>query len=94
MEHCVAHTVVGCRGLTTFSIIDSLERSLASAAGNFGALGREHGARLGMSEAEVSDYLSQFRYRFSIDEHAAMAEFEMEYAKLGVEQAFSLSADF
>jgi aminodeoxyfutalosine synthase len=75
-------------------IIDSLERSLASAAGNFGALGREHGARLGMSEAEVSDYLSQFRYRFSIDEHAAMAEFEMEYAKLGVEQAFSLSADF
>ena len=36
----------------------------------------------GMSEAEVSDYLSQFRYRFSIDEHAAMAEFEMEYESL------------
>ncbi|MDP4199765.1 MAG: MqnA/MqnD/SBP family protein [Bacteroidota bacterium] len=64
-------------------IIDSLERSLQNAAGNYGELGREHGARLGMSVSEVSDYLSQFRYRFSIDEHAAMAEFEMEYESLG-----------
>jgi len=47
-----------------------------------GWLGREHGARLGMSEAEVADYLSQFRYRFTLEEHAAMAEFEMEYESL------------
>jgi aminodeoxyfutalosine synthase len=63
-------------------IIESLERSLANSADHFGEFGREHGARLGMSEAEVSDYLSQFRYRFSIDEHAAMAEFEMEYESI------------
>ncbi len=63
-------------------IIHSLEASLENANDHFGELGREHGARLGMSEAEVADYLSQFHYRFSIDEHAAMAEFEMEYASL------------
>ena len=63
-------------------IIHSLEASLENAKDQFGELGREHGARLGMSEAEVADYLSQFHYRFSIDEHAAMAEFEMEYASL------------
>ena len=62
--------------------MESLENSLANSANHFGEIGREHGARLGMSEAEVSDYLSQFRYRFSIDEHAAMAEFEMEYENL------------
>ncbi len=63
-------------------IIHSLERSLENAKDHFGELGREHGARLGMSEAEVADYLSQFRYRFTLEEHAAMAEFEMEYESL------------
>ncbi|HET6401256.1 MAG TPA: aminofutalosine synthase MqnE [Candidatus Kapabacteria bacterium] len=63
-------------------IIKSLERSLENAKGHFGEIGREHGARLHMSEAEVADYLLQFRYRFSIDEHAAMAEFEMEWETL------------
>ncbi|HEY3876668.1 MAG TPA: MqnA/MqnD/SBP family protein, partial [Candidatus Kapabacteria bacterium] len=70
-------------------IIGSLEKSLENATepppfqgGGRGRLGREHGARLGMSEAEVSDYLSQFRYRFTLEEHAAMAEFEMEFASL------------
>jgi aminodeoxyfutalosine synthase len=61
-------------------IIASLERSLAHA--DYGALGRIHGATLGMTEGNVRDYLKQFRYRFSIDEHAAMAEFEMEYESL------------
>ncbi len=72
-------------------ILESLENSLTNSANHFGEFGREHGAKLGMSEAEVSDYLSQFHYRFSIDEHAAMAEFEMEFSSLTVEQAFSLS---
>ena len=72
----------GTNEATRNEIIQSLERSLGNAKDHFGELGREHGARLGMSEAEVSDYLSQFRYRFSIDEHAAMAEFEMEYESL------------
>jgi aminodeoxyfutalosine synthase len=75
-------------------ILESLENSLANSANHFGEFGREHGAKLGMSEAEVSDYLSQFRYRFSIDEHVAMAEFDMEFSSLGVEQAFSLSSGF
>ncbi len=79
-------------------ILQSLEHSLAEPANRFGKIGREHGARLGMSEAEVSDYLSQFRYRFTLEEYAAMAEFEMEYANLNstdrVEQAFSLSEGF
>ena len=63
-------------------VIESLERSLTSSANHFGEFGREHGAKLGMSEAEVSDYLSQFRYRFTLEEHAAMAEFEMEYESI------------
>jgi len=80
-------------------ILQSLENSLESfasgvASGNIFPL--PHGQKLGMSEAEVSDYLSQFRYRFSIDEHAAMAEFEMEFESIQprVEQAFSLSEGF
>ncbi len=79
-------------------ILESLEKSLTNAADRFGEFGREHGAKLGMSEAEVSDYLSQFHYRFSIDEHAAMAEFEMEFSSLNsndsVEQTLILSAGF
>ncbi|HZK75629.1 MAG TPA: aminofutalosine synthase MqnE [Candidatus Kapabacteria bacterium] len=89
-------------------IIHSLEDSLENATepppfqggaddrSSGGWLGREHGARLGMSEAEVADYLSQFRYRFTLEEHAAMAEFEMEYESLQsrVEQAFSLPTGF
>jgi aminodeoxyfutalosine synthase len=75
-------------------ILESLENSLVNSANHFGGFGREHGAKLGMSEAEVSDYLSQFHYRFSIDEHAAMAEFEMEFSSLRVEQAFSLTPGF
>jgi aminodeoxyfutalosine synthase len=67
-------------------ILESLENSLEKSANHFGEIGREHGARLGMSEAEVSDYLSQFRYRFSIDEHAAMAEFEMEWSSVQSKQ--------
>ncbi|HEX5315471.1 MAG TPA: MqnA/MqnD/SBP family protein, partial [Candidatus Kapabacteria bacterium] len=63
-------------------IIASLEKSLENANGHFGELGHEHGSKLGMSEAEVSDYLSQFRYRFTLEEHAAMAEFEMEWESL------------
>ncbi len=63
-------------------VIESLERSLTSSANHFGEFGREHGAKLGMSEGEVSDYLSQFRYRFTLEEHAAMAEFEMEYESI------------
>lgn len=66
-------------------IIASLEKSLENANGHFGELGHEHGSKLGMSEAEVSDYLSQFRYRFTLEEHAAMAEFEMEYESLASE---------
>jgi chorismate dehydratase len=65
-------------------IIASLERSLPHA--DYGTLGSIHGATLGMTEANVRDYLSQFRYRFSIDEHAAMAEFEMEYESLNQNQ--------
>jgi chorismate dehydratase len=79
-------------------IIHSLERSLDSFStpppfqgGGRGWLGREHGARLGMSEAEVADYLSQFRYRFTLEEHAAMAEFEMEFESLSND---SLSTHF
>ena len=70
-------------------IIASLERSLNTYStpppfqgGGGGWLGREHGARLGMSEAEVADYLSEFRYRFTLEEHAAMAEFELEFESL------------
>jgi chorismate dehydratase len=74
-------------------IIHSLERSLVNAKDHFGELGREHGARLGMSEAEVGDYLSQFRYRFSIDEHAAMAEFEMEYESLASQNVTARSEE-
>src|SRR5581483_1388489 len=72
-------------------IIASLERSLNNASGHFGELGREHGARLGMSEAEVSDYLSQFRYRFTLEEHAAMAEFEMEHESLSSRDNIGMS---
>jgi chorismate dehydratase len=88
----------GTPELARKEILESLENSLINSANHFGDFGREHGAKLGMSEAEVSDYLSQFHYRFSIDEHAAMAEFEMEFATLNssqsVEQAFSLSQGF
>ncbi len=83
-------------------IVQSLERSLDNYStptpfqgGGRGWLGREHGARLGMSEAEVADYLSQFRYRFTLEEHAAMAEFEMEWESLNsmedAEMSFPLS---
>jgi aminodeoxyfutalosine synthase len=72
-------------------IVESLERSLTNSADHFGEFGREHGAKVGMSEAEVSDYLSQFRYRFSIDEHAAMAEFEMEYESLTSNDRIAMS---
>ena len=61
-------------------IIRSLEQSLAQSEGHYGKLGSPHGKAIGMSEPEVEEYLRAFRYRFSIDEHAAMAEFEMEYA--------------
>ncbi len=72
----------GTPDASRLEIIESLEKSLTNSADHFGEYGKEHGARLGMSEAEVSDYLSQFHYRFSIDEHAAMAEFELEFESL------------
>ncbi len=84
----------GTPELSRKEILELLENSLTNSANHFGEFGREHGAKLGMSEAEVSDYLSQFHYRFSIDEHAAMAEFEMEFSTLRVEQDFSLSPGF
>ncbi|MFI5201293.1 MAG: aminofutalosine synthase MqnE [Candidatus Kapaibacterium sp.] len=74
-------------------IIHSLERSLENAKDHFGELGREHGARLGMSEAEVADYLSQFRYHFTLEEHAAMAEFEMEYESLASSNVIARSEE-
>jgi aminodeoxyfutalosine synthase len=72
-------------------IIASLEKSLTNSSDHFGEFGREHGAKLGMSEAEVSDYLSQFRYRFTLEEHAAMAEFEMEYESIASNNAIDKS---
>ncbi len=63
-------------------ITHSLENSLVSSAGHYAEIGREHGKRLGMDDAAVDAYLQTFRYRFGIDEHAAMAEFEMEWESL------------
>ena len=63
-------------------IVHSLENSLANSAGHYAEIGREHGKRLGMDDAAVDSYLQTFRYRFGIDEHAAMAEFEMEWEGL------------
>ncbi len=63
-------------------ILRSLENSLAHSTGHYAEIGREHGKRLGMDDAAVESYLQTFRYRFGIDEHAAMAEFEMEYESL------------
>ncbi len=75
-------------------IVRALEHSLKASTGHYAETGGEYGRLLGMSSSQVEHYLNTFRYRFSIDEHTAMAEFEMEYESLkNVERAFSLSAD-
>jgi aminodeoxyfutalosine synthase len=67
---------------TKLEIIRSLEKSLSESVGHYSEIGREHGEKLGMDEAAVDRYLQTFRYRFGIDEHAAMAEFEMEFESI------------
>jgi aminodeoxyfutalosine synthase len=67
-------------------IVDALERSLKESEGHYGLFGLEHGAALGMTEQQVEDYLNTFRFKFGIDEHAAMAEFEMEVSSLGEQE--------
>ena len=64
------------------AIVRSLEQSLAASNGYYAELGKERGMELGMNDQEVEEYLNAFRYRFGIDEHAAMAEFEMEWSSI------------
>jgi aminodeoxyfutalosine synthase len=53
-----------------------IERSLDMASQDFGAIGAVHGRRIGLSLAEVADYLAGFTFRIGPPEKEAMRRFK------------------
>ncbi|MGA9121340.1 MAG: aminofutalosine synthase MqnE [Bacteroidota bacterium] len=53
-----------------------IERSLERASTDFGAVGAVHGRRIGLSLAEVADYLGGFTFRIGPKEKEAMTRFK------------------
>jgi predicted solute-binding protein len=64
-------------------IARSLESSLDQSVGRYGEIGREHGKKLGMTSAEVENYLNAYTFRFGENEHKAIDAFRAELVTLG-----------
>jgi len=53
-----------------------IERSVMESSRDFGAVGAVHGRRIGLSLAEVADYLGAFTFRIGPKERKAMERFK------------------
>lgn len=64
-------------------IVRNLESSLDQSKGHFAEIGREHGKKLGMTGAEVENYLNAYQFRFGDAQQRAIDEFNVELLTLG-----------
>ncbi len=60
---------------TKADLSEAIRRSLENAAGRLGAIGALHGARLGLSESDVEQYLEGFNYHLGERDREAIATF-------------------
>lgn len=64
-------------------VIRSLEHSLDLSKGKYGNIGREHGKKLGMTNADVEHYLNAYTFRFGEVQQNAIDDFRAELVTLG-----------